>query len=176
MARISAKTAAALQDGTGTSPSPAAAANPNPNAAEVRAFFEELRLSLAEETLGVQRVHLWSARKRAPGRDRLDFWRRRGSSSRKRKEGAESAEKSSGEDEEREKEREKGKEKESGEMKRKEKEKRAPGALPVRVRVVYEMATIGPRDIRDLLIVRSLLHAMFCDRVDSLNCDCRVER
>ena len=143
-----------MQDGTGASASPAE----SPNSAEVRAFFEELRRSLQEETLGVQRVQFWRADKRRGG---------------KKKEGLKKAEKekekSVGEDDEmkeREKEKEKGKEK--------RKEKKAPDTLPVRVRVLYEMAAIGPRDIRDLLVVRSPLLSLLRSHsvaVDSLSCD-----
>ena len=153
MSRISPKAAAALQDGTGASASPAE----NSNAAEVRAFFEELRRALQEETLGVQRVQFWRADKRRGGRKKEGLKK------------AEKVEKSIGVDDEM-KEKEKGKEKE----KEKRKEKKVPDTLPVRVRVLYEMAAIGPRDIRDLLVVRSPLLSLLRSHsvaVDSISCD-----
>lgn len=149
----------ALQDGAGPVAAPSDVSSP----AAVRAFFEELRQVLADRTLGVRRVQIWSARKRrAAGPESLESRKQQPKNKDKSNRGAEKEKNSDGS---REVVEEKEKEKEKDNRNR-AKEKRAPGALPVRIGVLYEMAAIGPRDIRDLLVVRiRISFTLFTSRV-----------
>lgn len=145
----------ALQDGAG----PVAASNDVSSPAAVRAFFEELRQVLADRTLGVRRVQIWSARKRrAAGPESLESRKQQPKNKDKSNRGAEKEKNGDGS-------REVVEEKEKDNRNR-AKERRAPGALPVRIGVLYEMAAIGPRDIRDLLVVRiRISFTLFTSRV-----------